>query len=84
VETLTIRAATPATGRAMLAALAEFRAELSESSDGREVIVSLGRTDAEIVRVLNALERCVIERGDGAAQIELNGKSYVLHPAPSD
>ena len=43
METLTIHAASPETARAMLAVLSEFRAELVESADGCQVVVSLGR-----------------------------------------
>jgi hypothetical protein len=81
METLRIRAATPQTGRAMLAALSDFRAELLESSEGCEVLVKLGRDDEEIIGVLNALERYVTDRADGPARVEVFGKSYVLHPA---
>jgi len=84
VETLRIRAATPQTGRAMLAALSGFRAELLESSEGCEVVVDLGRGDEEIIGVLNALERYVTERADGPARVEVYGKSYVLHPSERD
>ena len=81
METLRIQAATPETGRAMLAALSDFRAELLESSEGCEVVVSLGKNDEELVGVLNALERYVTERADGPARVEVWGKSYVLHAA---
>jgi hypothetical protein len=67
----------------MLAALSAFRAELLENGDGScEVVVSLGRDDAEIVAVLNALERHVAERGSGPARVELEGRSYLMQPAP--
>ena len=80
METLRIRAATPQTGRAMLAALSSFRAELLESADGCEVVVSLGRGDEEIIAVLNALEHYVTERANGPARVKVYGKSYLLHP----
>jgi hypothetical protein len=82
VEKLTIHAASPASGRAMLAALSGFRAELLESADGCEVVVSLGRDDSEIVAVLNALEQHITERASGPARIDLNGRSYFMHPEP--
>jgi len=34
------------------------------------------------VAVLNALQEYVTERADGAAQVEFNGHSYVVHPEP--
>jgi hypothetical protein len=81
VDRLTIHAASPETGHAMLAALAGFRAELLQSSEGCQVVVTLGRDDAEITAVLNALEEYVTERSSGPARVELNGRAYVMHPA---
>jgi hypothetical protein len=75
-----IQAASPASGRAMLAALSDFRAELIESAEGCEVVISLGRGDAEIAAVLNALAQHINERQDGPARVELNGRRYVMHP----
>ena len=80
METLTIHAASPETARAMLAVLSEFRAELVESADGCQVVVSLGRGDREIVGVLEALEEYVSLRGIGPARVDVYGKSYALHP----
>lgn len=80
MEKLRIQAATPETGREMLAALSEFKAELLESSDGCEVVISFGGDDHKIIGVLDVLERYVTERANGPARMELNGKSYVLNP----
>jgi hypothetical protein len=82
MDRLTINAASPESGRAMLAALSGFRAELLESSEGCQVVVVLDRDDAEIAAVLSALEKYVNERSRGPAQVELNGRSYVMHPEP--
>jgi hypothetical protein len=79
METLTIHAASARSAQQMLAALTEFPAELVENGDGCMVVVNLGG-DAQIVGVLNALQRYVTKRGVGAAQVELNGNSYVMHP----
>ena len=67
----------------MLGALSGFRAELLQSSEGCQVVVTLGRDDAEIAAVLNALEAFVTERSRGPARVELNGRAYVMHPAPN-
>jgi hypothetical protein len=81
METLTIQAASAESARGMLAALSVFEAELVESADGRrEIVVSLGRDDSQIVAVLNALERYVTERASGPARVELNGRTYVMEP----
>jgi hypothetical protein len=67
----------------MLAALSEFRAELLESGEGYEIVVTLGkdgRGDDEIVALLNALEQYVAARASGPARIELGGRSYVMRP----
>ena len=83
MDRLTIHAASPESGHAMLAALSGFRAELLQSSDGCQVVVTLGRGDTEIAAVLNALEEYVTERSRGPARVELNGRVYVMHPADS-
>jgi hypothetical protein len=81
VETLTIQAASHESARSLLGALTEFEAELIETLDGRwEVVVNLGRGDREVVAVLNALEAHVTQRARGPARLELNGRSYVMHP----
>lgn len=68
MEKLRIQAATPETGREMLAALSEFKAELLESSDGCEVVISFGGDDHKIIGVLNVRERYVTERANGPAR----------------
>ena len=67
----------------MLAALSEFHAELLESAEGFEIIVTLGRDgrgDDEIVALLSALERYIVERGAGPARLELGGNRYLMRP----
>jgi hypothetical protein len=80
MDRLVIHAVTPESARAMLAALSGFQAELLAATDGREVVVTLGRDDGEVAAVLKALERYVNERPGGPAQIKVNGHPYVMHP----
>ena len=84
MEPLTIHAASPETGRAMLAALSTFRAELIETAEGCYVVVTLDRDDREIVAVLETLEEYVTLRRDGPARLDLSGKIYTLHPLPDN
>jgi hypothetical protein len=81
METLTIHAASSQSAQKILAALTEFPAELVENGDGCMVVVNLG-ADAQIVGVLHAIQQYVTERAAGAAQVEFNGNSYVMHPEP--
>ncbi|MFL5921580.1 MAG: hypothetical protein ACJ76O_12295 [Gaiellaceae bacterium] len=82
MERFRIQAASPQSAHAMLAALSEFRPELSETAEGCEVVIALGGAN-EVVPVLNAIEQYVRERGSGPAQMEFNGHAYVMHPAPN-
>jgi hypothetical protein len=82
MKTLTIHAASAESAREMLAALSGFRAELTEIEDSYLIVIPLDGADAEIVGVLNALQEYVTGRADGAAQVEFNGHSYVMHPEP--
>ena len=82
MDRLVIHAVTAHSARGILTALSGFHAELLESSDGCEIVVTLGRGDSEIVSVLNALEEHVNQRSGGPARVEFNGRSYVMHPEP--
>ena len=67
----------------MLAALSAFRAELLESAEGYEIVVTLGmdgKGDDEVVALLNALAEYITARSTGPARIELGGRSYVMRP----
>jgi hypothetical protein len=83
MERLRIHPRSRESAQGMLAALAGFHAELLESSEGYEIVVTLGRDgrgDGEIVAVLNALEQHVTARPTGPARLELGGRSYVMRP----
>jgi hypothetical protein len=80
MQTLTIAAASRESAFGFHAALSDFRTELIEKPDGPyEIKVVLGRSDREIIDVLNTIELYVTRRASGPAQIELSGHSYVLH-----
>ena len=85
MQSLTVHTASPATGRAVLAALSTFRTELLEARDGHcEIAVLLGRGDSEVVAVISALEQYVTERADGPARVDFNGRTYVMYAGPGD
>jgi hypothetical protein len=81
MQTLTIRAASPQSGRALLEALSEFHVELAKADGRRELTVTLSE-EGEIVAVLKALAQCVNERETGPARISLEGRDYTMHPDP--
>jgi streptomycin 6-kinase len=81
MEKFTIHPLTHESARGMLAALSGFHAELLESAEGCEIVVTLGRDgqdDGEIVAVLNALLQYVNERGGRPPQMELGGRAYLI------
>jgi hypothetical protein len=83
MEKLRIHPRSRDSAQGMLAALSEFHAELFESAEGFEIVVTLGRDgkgDAEIVALLNALGQYVAARKDGPAKIDLDGRRYVMRP----
>lgn len=82
MQTLTIEAATQDSARDLHAALTAFGARLLQGEDGSyRVEVTLGRSDREIVQLLNAIEQYVTERRIDAARIRLNDRDYTLHGA---
>ena len=84
MQTLTIEARTRESARDLYTALSAFRVSLWESDDGPcRVEVTLGRSDREIVELLNAIEAHVTERRAGAARIRLNDRTYTLVGAAS-
>jgi hypothetical protein len=81
LQTLTIKARSTESARGLLDALSMFHPELVEGEDGgQSVVVDLGN-DRDIIAVLNALERCVSDRADGPVPLELEGRTYTMHPA---
>jgi len=83
MEKLRIRPRSRESAKGMLAALSEFHAELLESAEGFEIVVTLGMNgsgDDEITALLKALEQYITARATGPARIELGGQSYVMRP----
>lgn len=81
MQTLTIKAKTLESAHGFLTGLAGFRAELQEAEDGSYLVqIALGRSDREIIAVLNAIEEYVTNRAEGPAEVGLAGRSYTLHP----
>ena len=79
MQTLTIRAATPQSARALLEALSEFHVELANADGRRELTVTLSH-EGEMIAVLNALAQSVNEGKTGPARISLEGRDYTFHP----
>ena len=82
IQSLTIHAATAYSAQALAAALSQFDSKAIEADGNYEVTVTLGRSDREIVDVLNALELYVTELSNGPAHIEYEGREYTLHADP--
>lgn len=83
MQSLIIEAVSRESARGFMAALAEFETELVEAESGRcQVRVALVGSDRVIVSALRALEDYITARGDGAAKVVLDGKTYTMQPAP--
>jgi len=83
MQTLSIDASTQEIAQGLRACLRDFSPEVRRKAEGGyQVVVSLRGNDAEIVALLSALQRHVTEQGDGAARVDLAGRSYTLHPEP--
>lgn len=83
MERLRIHPRSRESAEGMLAALSEYHAELLESAEGFEIVVTLGKDgkgDKEIVAILNALQQYIAGRASGPARLELGGRRYVMRP----
>jgi len=79
VQTLSIEATSRESADKLRTALVEFGAEVVDGETGRPVVrVALTKGSDEIVRLLNAIRRCVEARADRTAVIELDGRSYLM------
>lgn len=83
MQRLTIQAATHLSAQGLYSALSEFDPELATDIDGQcFVSVDLG-SDRQVVRVLDAVQRFVDARTEGAAMTSLivavNDKRYRLN-----
>jgi hypothetical protein len=81
MQTLSIKATSLESARGFCVALSGFQAELIKAEDGTHLVnVALDGSDKEIIAVLNALESYVTHRGDGPAEVDLDGQNYKLYP----
>jgi hypothetical protein len=81
MDRFTIHPVTHESALGMLSALSGFHAELLESEDGWEIVVTLGvdgRGDREIVAVLNRLAEHVKERSGGPTR-GATKRAYLRH-----
>jgi hypothetical protein len=85
MQSLTIRAASPESARAIFEALSEFQVVLVVVDGHSDLTVTLRRGAREIVAVLHALARYAIRElaRDGTKRISLEGRDYTLHPEPA-
>ena len=84
VQAITIEAATPDSAQELCTALSEFRTDLIAGDGGRRVRVELGRSNREVVGVLNAIDHYFSRRSERApVRITFGGRSYALVPSRS-
>jgi hypothetical protein len=81
VDTLTITARSLVSARGLYDALARFHPEVVESDDGSHSVTVDLRRDIDVIAVLKALQEHLTARHDGPARLELEGRSYTMHPA---
>ena len=83
IETITIEAETPDSAHALHAELSRFRTDLIEAEDGgQQVRVEVGRSNREMVAVLNAIDDYFSRRSERPpVRIRFGGRSYRLFPS---
>jgi hypothetical protein len=79
MRTLTVGASSLEVANTLYSALSEFHPEVISEDGGYQVRVSLVGGDQRISAVLNTIERHVEEQ-KSAARVELDGRSYTVHP----
>jgi len=78
MDKFTIHPLTRESARRILAALTGFHAELQESAEGCEVVVTLRRDNDEALAVLNALVQYVNQWESRSARVDFNGRAYLI------
>jgi hypothetical protein len=78
MRTLRIEAASLGSARGFQKALTGFACELQEDDTGYFSVKIPIQTDHDIVAILRALERHVVERLEGIPRLGLEGRTYVL------
>ncbi len=82
MRALTVEARSLESARGLYDALARFHPQLGGSDEqGYRVTVELGSFNRQVVAVLNAIEEYVSNRDEGAARVELDGRTYTVHAA---
>jgi hypothetical protein len=82
VQMLTIKAATPESGRSLYDALQQFHPELGQTESG-DYYVSVGLGgDRRVLDVLDAISAYLADRAEGTVgsmNISLDGRAYTIH-----
>jgi len=77
---LTIEARSQESARGLYNAVAPFYPELVEGDGGRYQVTVEPKSEQQIAAILNALQTHVAQRDSRPARVELDGRSYTLHP----
>lgn len=80
MEALVIHADSRQSAEGFCSALSELQAKLVRLNGHWQVEIPLYEGDKEILDALSAIEAYVCARGDGPARLDLDGRSYTLHP----
>ena len=85
IEAITVEPATPAAAQTLHEELSGFRRELVEADDGgQQVRIEVGRSNRELVGVLNAIDDYFSSRYERPpVRIMFGGRSYRLFPSGS-
>jgi hypothetical protein len=78
MRTLTVDVVGLESAVGLCSALSAFRPHLIEGENQIRVKVDLSGGNADIVAILNAIERHVRSRDDGPASLALDGQAYML------
>jgi hypothetical protein len=83
VQTLTIEAATEASGQALFHALSRFQPHWTKDGQGRYFVTVMLGSDQRVLAVLEAIQQHLTERAEGdresSFRLALDGRQYTLH-----
>lgn len=80
MRTLAVSTSTLELAQGLHDALIGFQPALTRDGDGWRVTVLLSGDERRLLDILDALQRHLTARNDGSARIELEGRTYTLHP----